>query len=515
MVYRLKKQENAFGTYVLYDRDRLPVKCYPAEEGQEIVFYTELKPAKFLTKMMVPGFGGAYLFADNQGKGYETDGELLDFNLEAAKSRLYHLKEFAAKVEEEFTFCPAAQKEILEEAEKQLGGEVPGEEVLSILSRLLWAGEELVEFWSRNRIAKNGLRKDFMLGCSTKGLTDADDLWKERFSGLFNGVCIPTHWGILEPARGEKHYEVIDEMVEWAGVQHMNIRLHAVIWFCSLWEKQNWMGELPFEEVRALVRERVEFLMGRYGDRLDYVDFNEPMQSDGLNMTFDEHFSVVMDAYEIVKRHNPDCRIMINFFNEWQELYAIDRAGKMKDYYEMTGLQISENEWSVSVYQYIDRCIEAGMKIDCLGLQWHDHPYDLFGAYELIGQWSKRYRLPIQITELEVASGMGRPAYVCGTRPNPAPELYWHEPWSQRTQAEWFEKFMLLSYAVPEVEAFCVFGFCDAPTQWGSYVNGKGIAERFKVSACAFTGVLDENGEPKLSWYTLKRLAKQLGIQKR
>ena len=104
---------------------------------------------------------------------------------------------------------------------------------------------------------------------------------------------------------------------------------------------------------------------------------------------------------------------------------------------------------------------------------------------------------------------------MCETRPNPAPELYWHEPWSQRTQAEWFEKFMLLSYAMPEVEAFCVFGFCDAPTQWGSYVNGKGIAELFKVSACAFTGVLDENGEPKLSYYTLKRLAKQLGIQKR
>ena len=49
MVYRLKKQENAFDTYVLYDQDRLPVKCYPEEEGQEIVFHTDLKPAKFFT----------------------------------------------------------------------------------------------------------------------------------------------------------------------------------------------------------------------------------------------------------------------------------------------------------------------------------------------------------------------------------------------------------------------------------------------------------------------------------
>ena len=383
MVYRLKKQENAFGTYILYDKDRLPVKCYPKEEEHEIVFHTELKPAKFLTKMMVPGFGGAYLFADNEGKGYETDGELLDFNLEAARSRLYHLKEFDKKVEEEFGFAPVAQRQVFVDAEKRLGEEISEEEVLSVLNELLWAGEEMIEFWSRNRIAKNGLRKDFLLGCSTKGLTDAGELWKGRFADLFNGVCIPTHWGILEPARGEKHYEVIDEMVEWASEQHMNIRLHAVVWFCNLWEGQNWMAELSFSEIRELVKERVEYLMGRYGDRLDYVDFNEPMQNDGLNMTFDEHFSIVMDAYEIVKRHNPDCKIMINFFNEWQELYGIDRIEKMKDYYEMTGHKISEHEWSVSVYQYIDRCLEAGMKIDCLGMQWHDHPYDLFGAYEL------------------------------------------------------------------------------------------------------------------------------------
>ena len=63
-----------------------------------------------------------------------------------------------------------------------------------------------------------------------------------------------------------------------------------------------------------------------------------------------------------------------------------------------------------------------------------------------------------------------------------------------------------------EVEAFCVFGFCEAPTQWGNYVEGKGIAEWFKVSACAYSCLLDENFRPKASYYILKRMARELGI---
>ena len=115
---------------------------------------------------------------------------------------------------------------------------------------------------------------------------------------------------------------------------------------------------------------------------------------------------------------------------------------------------------------------------------------------------------------MEVASGTGQPAHTIGVRPNPAPDLYWHEPWSEAIQAEWLEKYLLLCYSMEEVEAFCVFGFCEAPTQWGNYVNGKGVEELFRVSACAYSCLLDEQYHPKPSYYTLKRLAKELGINK-
>ncbi|HIS30214.1 MAG TPA: endo-1,4-beta-xylanase [Candidatus Limivivens intestinipullorum] len=506
--YHLKRQENALDTYVLYNTERIPQKYCGRKTDTEIIFETKLNRAFFLTKLMVPGFGGAYLFADNLGKGYAPDGELLDFCLEAARSRKFHLEAFLKQVQDECKMIPKNSLDRMETA----GRFILEGKALESLRELLWAGEELVEFWSRCRIAKRGRRKNFLLGCSTKGFTGSSEKWKELFGSLFNAVCIPTHWGVLEPERGETHYEVLNEMVSWCRTKQMNIRGHAVVWFCSLWEKQNWMGRLSYEEVRRLCLARVEMLMERYGSDFDCIDFNEPMQSNGLNMTFDEHFAIVREAYDVVKRHNPKCRIMINFFNEWQEFYGLDREETLKEHYAVTGLKASEYEWSVTVYDYIDRCLREGMVIDYLGLQWHDHPYDLFGSYQLIRQWYDRYGIPVQITELEVASGTGRPLFTIGRRPNPAPQLYWHEPWSEAVQAEWFEKYLLLAYSMEEVEAFCVFGFCEAPTQWGNYVEGKGIAEWFKVSACAYSCLLDENFRPKASYYILKRMARELGI---
>ena len=515
MKYLLKNQTNAMGTYVIYSTQKIPQKCYSQEEGDKVVFDCSLDRAFFLTKLMLPGFGGAYLFADNCGEGYAPSEKPVDFYFEAARSRLYALKKYALEVQGKYGFLPKEEEERINLAENMLSrGELPEQDCLQILSQLLWAGEGLVDFDSRNSILKNGLRKDFLLGCSTKGYTQSLPVWRNTFTELFNYCCVPLHWGVVEPTPNEKHYEVIDDMIRWAREEHMIIRGHALVWFCPIWEKQNWMAKLSFLEAKHLVLERVENLMKAHAEDFDYVDFNEPMQSDGLDMTFDQHFEIVKEAYEIVKKYAPSCKIMINFFNEWQEFFGIDREELLEEYYRGLGLSPSKNEWSVSVYDYIDRCLAEGMEIDVLGFQFHDHPYDLFGARELILQWYNRYKIPLQITELEVPSGVGRPMFTISKRPNPAPELYWHEPWNEAIQAEWMEKFLTLCYSMPEVEGYATFSYCDAPTQWADYVEGYPAVERFKVGAVAYAGLLDENHRAKQAYYTLLQRSKELSIKK-
>ena len=77
MIYRVKKQKNEMNTYVLYDVNRMPQACYAEDRGDRIEFDSPLDRAVFFTKLFIPGFGGALLFADNNKEGYAPGGEPL------------------------------------------------------------------------------------------------------------------------------------------------------------------------------------------------------------------------------------------------------------------------------------------------------------------------------------------------------------------------------------------------------------------------------------------------------
>ncbi|EEQ57087.1 putative glycosyl hydrolase family 10 [Clostridiales bacterium 1_7_47FAA] len=518
MIYRVKKQKNAMDTYVLYDVNRMPQASYAEDRGDFMEFESPIEKAVFFTKVFIPGFGGALLFADNCKEGYPPDGEPIDFYYEAARSRLHALEVFKEGVTAAYGYIPAKAEERLDKVRKMLAaGAVPETVSLEALCELLWAGEEMVSFEAKSKIARNGLRDDFMVGCSTKGFTESTPEWKQYFSDLFNCVCVPTHWGIVEPERGDKHYDVLDEMIKWSKEQGMIVRGHALVWFSPNWECNTWIEKLSYEEVKKLVLERVDFLTTEYKDYFDLVDFNEPIQANAKNMTFDEHFAIMKEAYAIVRRNVPNCRLMLNFFNEWQELYGLNRSDLnriQKDYGQIKSIQPRDNEWCVTVYEYLDRCVAEGMDFDCIGIQWHDHPYDLFSSREIIKNWYSRYHMPIHLTELEVSSSDAPASKVMFGRPFPATNLYWHDTWNEEIQSEWFQSFLELMYSLDEVKEFSTFSFCDAPKQWGSYTEQYPSAKRFQVGALAYAGLLDEDEKPKPAYYGLKYAMKHLGIEK-
>ena len=356
MKFLLKNQKNAMNAFVLYDTQRLPQKSFQKIEGDIVSFDSPLERGVFMTKLFVPGFGGATLFADNGGEGYPASSVPLDFYYEAARSRMLAVCKYSEKVEKDWGFLPKkAMDKMAKVAALLEGGPVSEEKSLEALKEVLWAGEEIVLFDSQNKIAKRGIRKDFLLGISTKGVTSTNETWRKYFSELFNYCCVPLHWGIVEPFPNEKHYEVIDEMVKWPHSQGMKVRGHALVWFCILWEHQNWMRKLSFPELKAKVLERVEFLMKEYKDYFSFVDFNEVMQNAGLSLTFDQHFEIVKEAYQIVRKYSPDCTVMLNFFDEWQEGYGIDPQRLRQEKIDKK-LIPSDHDWDVRVYDYL-RCV--------------------------------------------------------------------------------------------------------------------------------------------------------------
>ena len=315
MEYKVKNQKNEINNYILFDTGRMPQRSFAKIQGDTVTFESSLERAVFFTKMLVPGFGGAMLFADNCGEGFEPSEEAVDFIYEAARTRLFHLGKYVEEVREKYGYIPKQASERIQRAESLLEKGNPGEEEsLKALSELLWAGEEIVLFDSQNKIAKEGPRRDFLIGCSTKGFTESLPVWREKFSELFNAACVPHHWGVVEPAREDPHYEVLDEMIDWLKQEKIVIRGHALVWFSPNWECNSWIGDLEYEEAKRLVLERVDRLTKQHKDDYDIIDFNEPMQANALNMTFDEHFTIVKEAYAIARKNAPNCKIMLNFF---------------------------------------------------------------------------------------------------------------------------------------------------------------------------------------------------------
>ena len=97
----------------------------------------------------------------------------------------------------------------------------------------------------------------------------------------------------------------------------------------------------------------------------------------------EQHFRIVKDVYDVVRELSPNTRIMINFYDEWQNKYGMDVNGNT-DYMEFRRQYklppSPPNEYCCTIRQFLDHCAANDLKVDLLGLQLHDFPYDLFNT---------------------------------------------------------------------------------------------------------------------------------------
>ena len=384
MKYVLKNQPTEMGGYVMLDTERNPQKVYGKAQGDRYEFEAVIPRAIFCSKILVEGFGGATVFADNNEEGYLPSDEPLDFRREGCRSHLNRVKKLGKKVASKWGFIPRQVEERVEKAESLLATGLDSD-LEKGLCEALWAGEELVLFDAENTIAKRGKRDTFAFGGCMKGFTDGGDNFKEKFKHLFHQATIPFHWGIWEPYRGETHYELMDEMLDWLAENNIPVRGHALVWFSWWWEKENWMGNLGFEEIRRLLVERAELIFKKHPNVFECIDFNEPLMTNPFNWTFDEFFTIIKDVYDVLKKYSPKTRVMINLTDEWQINYGLDQNHipeqvAWRRRYKLPDL--TENDYCGTVPMFIDRCLAAGMKIDLIGLQFNIQPYELFNSYE-------------------------------------------------------------------------------------------------------------------------------------
>ncbi|WP_407939961.1 endo-1,4-beta-xylanase [Nocardiopsis coralli] len=149
-----------------------------------------------------------------------------------------------------------------------------------------------------------------------------DRTYQQVVSGNYTSMTAENtmKWSLVQPERGEFDFEGPDALVDFADEHGMSMRGHTLMWHNQLPE---WLeeGDWEEEELREVVQEHAEALLGRYQGRMESWDvINEPFEDDGPELrenlwleVFGEDY--IADALWTANAVDPEAKLYINEFN--------------------------------------------------------------------------------------------------------------------------------------------------------------------------------------------------------
>jgi endo-1,4-beta-xylanase len=194
-------------------------------------------------------------------------------------------------------------------------------------------------------------------------------------------------WDALRPSRDQYNFANADTIVDFAAANDMQVRGHTLIWHHQL---PAWLteGQFSSEELRAILREHILTVVGRYRGRIaawdvvnEAVDENEPSllrQSLWLRGLGQDYLAM---AFYWAHEADPQARLFYNDFGG-----------------EGTGGK------SDAVYEVVKRLLQQGVPIHGVGLQMHIGLHDVPLRDDVANNIARlaALGLEIHITEMDV-----------------------------------------------------------------------------------------------------------------
>jgi endo-1,4-beta-xylanase len=224
-------------------------------------------------------------------------------------------------------------------------------------------------------------------GSTRLSLDQLGDLWL----GLFNTATLPFYWGRYEPRRGAPDAERLRKTARWLTDRGVTVKGHPLVWHTVL---PPWLLGLGLDEVERLQRDRIRDLAAGFAGLIDTWDaINEavimPVFANGDNAITPlararGRIHMVRMAFEQARAANPAVTLVLNDFD------------------------------LTSAYEcLIEGVLEAGIRIDAIGLQTHMHQGYRGEEYmrNMLDRFA-RYGLPLHMTESTLVSGQLMPAEI-------------------------------------------------------------------------------------------------------
>jgi GH35 family endo-1,4-beta-xylanase len=292
------------------------------------------------------------------------------------------------------------------------------------------------------------------------------DLWLN----LFNTATLPFYWGPYEPRPGTTDADRLRRTAHWLAARGVTVKGHPLVWHTV---QPPWLLDLELDEVERLQRNRIRDLVGGFAGVIDVWDaINEavimPVFANGDNAITRlararGRIAMVRMAFEEARAAHPGAVLVLNDFD-------------LSSAYECL----------------IEGVLEAGIRIDAIGLQTHMHK-GYRGEEYMRGMLDRfaRYGLPLHLTESTLVSGHLMPPDIVDLNDYRIPE--WPTtPEGEARQADEIVRHYRSLLAHPAVASINYWGLTDDGAWLGAPV-----------------GLVRADGSRKPSYDALERLLKE------
>ena len=226
------------------------------------------------------------------------------------------------------------------------------------------------------------------------GESDAGTL-VDDWLGVFDTATLPFYRGDFEPQPGVTQTDRIRTAAQWFADRDVRLKGHPLVWHTV---KAPWMDALPLDEVERVTLDRIRREVTDFRGLIGSWDVvneavimpvfeNEP---DGVPNAVSRlarakgRIPLVRAAFDEARAADPDAVLLINDFD-------------LSSAYEIL----------------IEGLLEAGVRIDAIGLQTHMHQ-GYWGEETMLAMVDRfaRYGLPLHLTENTLLSGELMPASI-------------------------------------------------------------------------------------------------------
>ncbi|GAB2859114.1 endo-1,4-beta-xylanase [Nocardioides pacificus] len=294
------------------------------------------------------------------------------------------------------------------------------------------------------------------------------DLWLD----VFNTATLPFYWQGHETVPGKPATERLRTTALWLQQRGVALKGHPLVWHTLA---PTWLEPLDDEHIEATLRGRI---------RREVTEFR------GLVTTWDAiNEAVIMPLFNNEETQNAVTRLCRRRGRLAMVRLAFDEARGADP---SATLVLNDFDLSAAYECLIEGVLEAGIKVDAIGLQTHMHQ-GYWGEEKTLAMLDRfaRYGLPLHLTETTLLSGDLMPPEIEDLN-DFQPPRWPSTPEGEERQADEIVRHYRTLLSHPDVEAINYWGMTDA----GSWLG-------------APSGLVRADGTPKPAYDALRRLVKE------